>query len=102
MTSCEPRRTSAYSDDNIIRWRMVWQKQVLGYTYATVAANLNVDQATVWRIVKLFGETGQVRKRAYPKERAYRKLTRLLELLILHLVLDSPGIYLREIQQELI
>ena len=99
-TSCEPKRTTAYSDD--LRWRMVWQKQVLGYTYATVGVNLNVDKATVWRIVKLFNETGQVSKRPYPQEQAYRKLTKPLELIILHLVLDRPGIYLREIQQELL
>lgn len=81
---------------------MVWQKHVLGYTYQTVATNLNVDKATVWRTVKLFNETGQVSKRAYPREQAYRKLTQPLELMILHLVLDRPGIYLREIQQELL
>ena len=73
---------------------MVWQKHVLGYTYQTDATNLNVDKATVWRTVKLFNETGQVSKRAYPREQAYRKLTQPLELMILHLVLDHPGIYL--------
>ena len=78
---------------------MVWQKHVLGYTYQTVATNLNVDKATVWPTVKLFNETGQVSKRAYSREHAYRKLTQPLELLIL---LDRPGIYLREIQKELL
>ncbi len=100
MTSCEPRRRTAYSTD--LRWRMVWQRQVLGHRYETVATNLNVDKATVWRIVKLFNETGQVNKRAYPREQAFRKPTAPLELTILHLVLGQPGIYLREIQAELL
>lgn len=100
MTSCEQRRRSAYSPD--LRWRMVWQREVLGYRYEVIAINLNVDKATVWRIVKLFKETGQVEKKAYPREQANRKLTTPVELTILHVVLSHPGIYLREIQTELL
>ena len=29
-----------YSND--MRWRMVWQREVLGYKYDQIAANLNV------------------------------------------------------------
>jgi predicted transcriptional regulator len=47
---------------------MVWQRVVLQYKLKRVAANLNVDKATVWRIVKLFNETGQVSKKAYPRK----------------------------------
>ena len=99
MASCEPHRTKAYSDD--LRWRMVWQKEVLDYTYKDISLNLNVDLSTVWRVVKLFRETGSVSKKVYPRERAFRKLTAPLELTIIHLVLSRPGIYLREIQEEL-
>lgn len=81
---------------------MVWQKEVAGYRYEDVAINLNVDKSTVWRVVKQFRETGQVDKKVYPRDRAFRKLTPPIELTILHLVLSRPGIYLHEIQTELL
>ena len=68
MTSIESARSSAYSED--IRWRMVWQTEALG----------------------------RVTKRSYPKEKAHRKLTTPAQLLILHLVCQTPGILLHEIQ----
>ena len=43
--SCEPRRTSAYSED--LRWHMVWQKEVLGLSYKEIGNHLNVDPSTV-------------------------------------------------------
>ena len=99
MTSIEPARTSAYSED--LRWRMIWQKEALGLTYEEVAKNLGVDKATVWRTVSLFQETGNVTKKVYPKEKAFRMLTTPAQLLIFHLVCQNPGIYLSEIQTEL-
>ena len=47
MSSCEHNRKVPYSGD--LRWRMVWQKFVLGHTYEQVALNLNVDKSIVWR-----------------------------------------------------
>ena len=98
--SCEPRRTSAYSED--LRWRMVWQKEVLGLSYKEIGNHLNVDPSTVCRTVHIFHQTGGVSKRKYPRERACRKLTKSLELYILHLVLNRPGIYLRELATNLL
>ena len=95
MTSCETSRRRAYADD--LRWRMVWQREVLGYTYQEVATNLCVDVATVWRMVKLFEQTGGVSKSIYPRERSFRKMTPAVELTVLHIAVDQPGIYLREI-----
>ena len=66
-----------------------------------MASNLNVDLTTVWRGVKLFKETGNVKKKVYPKDKAFRRLTTPLELTVLHSVLQHPGNYLREIQTEL-
>ena len=96
--SCEPGQKSAYSND--LRWRMIWQREVLGYKYQTVAANLNVDLSTVWRVVKLFQNFGSVDKKHYSRS-VSQKLTPPLELHLLHCVLMNPGIYLREIQQDL-
>ena len=97
--SCETKRTCAYSND--LRWRMVWQREVLGYKYRTVAENLNVDVSTVWRVVKLFKDYGSVNKKHYSRDKSFQKLTSSLELHVLHVVLMNPGIYLREIQENL-
>ena len=70
-TSCEPKRTSAYSED--LRWHMVNQFEGLNLSYAQIASNLNVDKATE-RTVKLFRETGRVSK-VYDKSDLPRKLT---------------------------
>ena len=98
--SCKPRRTSAYSED--LRWRMVLQKEVLGLSYKEIGSHLNVDLSTVCRTVHIFHQTGGVCKKKYPRERALRKLTKPLDLYILHLVLNRPGIYLRELTTNLL
>ena len=97
--SMEKSRSSAYSED--LRWRMIWQKEALGYSCAKIAENLCVDKSTASRTLTLFHSTGNVSKRPYPEGRAYRKLTSPAQLLILQLCLIRPGIYLREIQSEL-
>ena len=53
MTSCEPGRTRAYSED--LRWRIVWQREALGKKCKDVASNLGVDAATVSRVVTRTG-----------------------------------------------
>ena len=60
-TSCEPTRSSAYSED--LRWRIVYQKGT-ELSYTEVAKNLSVDLSTVKRVVKLFNNTGNVTKNA--------------------------------------
>ena len=98
-TSCEPGRTSAYSED--LRWRMVWQREALGLTNHAICRNLSVDKSTVVRTLELFHSTGSAAKRPYPTDRAYRELTSPGQLFILNLVLQRPGMYLQEIQKEL-
>ena len=100
-SSCEPMRTSAYSED--IRWRMVWQREVQGLTLERVAWNLSVDVSTVHRIVKKFEETGSVSKKKYSVANRHQlqKLTKAVQLTVLHLILQRPSIYLWELQQEL-
>lgn len=61
MASCEPCRTSPYSDD--LRWRMVWQRLAQGPTLEQVSSNLIVDISTIWRVVKHFEEMGTVSKK---------------------------------------
>ena len=66
-----------------------------------VARNLCVDPSTVSRIATLFRTTGDVAKKLYRSERAFRKLTEAAQFFVIYLILDRPGIYLREIQLEL-
>ena len=79
-TSIESRRTSAYSED--LKWRIVWQKEVLGYKCKDVAVNLGVDAATVSRTVARFRETCGVQRKDDSSTR-YSKLTTPLELMII-------------------
>ena len=97
MASYEPHRSSAYSED--MRWRIIWQKYTLGYTFATIATNLNVDLSTIRRVLDTFSATGTVAK-VYPTENAFRKITEPVKFFIVHLILEKPGIYLREITAE--
>ena len=99
MSSCEPHRCSAYSED--LRWRIVWQTVALEHSNEEVAKDLGVDKSTVSRIVQLFLTTGTVCKKIKSKDSAFRKLTNPAQMLILTLVVEKPGIYLREVQEEL-
>jgi len=100
MASCEETRSSAYGED--LRWRMIWQTQGLEYSVEKVAMNLNIDKSTVYRTVQRFLSTGSIAKYLYPTERAAKKLTDPTKLFILQLVLEKPGITLREIQEQLL
>ena len=95
--SAEPRRTSAYSAD--IRWRMVYQREVLGLTCREVAKNLNVDASTVSRVVSTFNDTGNVDTR--PRKGAPTKLLPFDEFVIIENILERPGIYLHELQNDI-
>ena len=98
-TTCEPTRSSAYPDD--LRWRMVYQHEALDLTYEAIAANLNVDSSTVSRTVQLFRRTGHVSKKSYDTSNLPRDLTDTVQLIILQIVLERPGILLHEIQAEI-
>jgi len=99
--ACQPAWTEAHDED--LRWRMVYQYYALELTYREIASNLNVDPSTVQRVVQRFEQSGTVTKDAYPKDHNHPSqiLTEVDELLVIHLVLDRPSIYIREIQQEL-
>ena len=56
--SIEPRRTNAYSRD--LRWRIVWHIIARGHTYQTAAKHLCVSVGTVFNIIKLFENSGEV------------------------------------------
>ena len=96
-TSIEPSRVRAYHDD--LKWRMVYQQEAL-HNYTIIAKNLGVDTATVWRTVQRFEKTGSVSKKQYTRDSLPRKVNKMINLVVLHIVLENPGIYLREIQSK--
>jgi hypothetical protein len=53
------------------------------------------------RTIKLYNQTGSVSKKAYDKSSLPRKLTDNVKYYITQLILQHPGIYLREIKAEL-
>ena len=97
--SCEPSRKSPYHQD--IRWRMVWQRKVLGLKLSEVAKNLCVDTSTVCRIIAKFDATGDVVKKKYSCYDRNTKLSKPIQLVILQFVVNKPDVYLCEIQEEL-
>ena len=60
----------------------------------------HIGHSTLERVVHLYKTTGEVRS-AQTKHGPEHKLSEQEELIVLQLFLDSPGIYLREVQQEL-
>ena len=75
----------------------------MGLSVWQTSQNLNVDQSTVRRIEKIFDQTGSVDFKPYPQSHrdGHKKLSQADEYFILQLVVEMPGIYLREIQHEL-
>lgn len=80
----------------------MWQRLALALPAKRVAVNLSVDVSTVNRILRLFETTGSVDKKSYNSTRSFRKITEPAKFFIIYLVMDRPGILLREIREELI
>ena len=98
--SYEPSRSKAYDSD--LRWRIVYQRFALEYSVQKVSENLGVSQSTVRRIGSLFVSTDGVDPKVDPdKGQALKALSSYDEFYIMELVLEKPGIYLREICHEL-
>jgi transposase len=72
----------------------------MGLSYTEVAKNLSVDLSTVKRVMKLFKDTGNVSKKRYDKSHLPRKVTNVVQFCILQLIIQYPGIKLREIRSE--
>ena len=72
MTSDEPGRKLAYSDD--IRWHIVWQKIGMELPYRTIASNLNVSLGTVHNIYQRYVDTGIVTPKQQPCKQQLRSL----------------------------
>lgn len=89
----------AYSDD--LRWRIVWHHHFMDVAAEEVAEVMQVSVRTVQRYTERFLVTGEVRK-SLQRSGPLPLLSEYEEFYIIHLSLIRPGIYLRELQQELL
>ena len=97
MCALQSSHLRAYSND--LRWRMVHQRSVLGLTYCQVANNLNVDPSTVQCTVQLFEETGITYSIQCYHHNTTKKLSADEEVAIIEAVVESPALYLSDLQQ---
>ena len=75
-----------------LRWyRMVWQRLVLGYTFKQIGANLGVDTAT-----EQWDSLSPLEASKNGENNLGKKLTSTVELILLTIVIQKPGILLRE------
>ena len=89
----------AYSTD--LRWRIVWTYLASNATLTDIASTFCLSERTVRRYVDLFYQTGDV----LPKESAHgpkKLLGDHEQVVVLQLILSTPGFYLQELQAELL
>ena len=92
------RLTNAYSRD--LQWRIVWHNIIArGHTYQTAAKHLCVSVGTVFNIIKLFENTGEVYAKPSPSRPSLHSLTDHEELLVFGVVLENSTFELKEIRK---
>ena len=83
-----------------LRWRAVWLHLIRKLSCAEIADLLFMSQRSVLRYVELYHSTGDVepvKQRHGPEQ----LLSDSEERIILQFMIDRPGIYLAELQQQL-
>lgn len=93
--SAEPGRKRPYSPD--IRWRIIYQRIGMNFSFQKIAKNLNIAVSTAYRTYKTFVSTGSVEPKLSRRRPEIRKLTVQGELYVVGLVLANPSLYLHEI-----
>lgn len=88
-----------YSVD--LRWRVIWLSLVHHLSVEDIAQLLSISQKSVRRYISQFESTGDVEPAAH-RHGPQRLLGDFEQLILLKLILESPGIYLHEIQAKLL
>ena len=83
-----------------LRWRIIWIALAWHASPQEIGQQLSVSERTVRRYLKMFEETGDVRPRSR-RSGPLRLFGKYEQLTLLRLILENPGIYLHEIQQQL-
>lgn len=96
ITTAEPGRKRAY--DNDLRWRIVYQRIGMDFTYQKIAQNLNISISTCQRIFKRFETSSSIEPTSTKTNKSYRcSLDSAAELYLIGVVLESPSLYLDEL-----
>jgi len=80
----------------------LWWRMVLDKTFVEISENLCVQPSIVKRIVDQFKSTGNICKMTYCKNGLLKKLTPTVEMVILTIVVQQPGIKLKKMQAQLV
>ena len=88
----------SYSVD--LRWRVVWLCEFLDVDPEAVARTMNISKRSVHRYCERYRVTGDV-KPCVKRNGPMLELCEFEQLYLTQLVLTKPGIYLRELQEEL-
>ena len=83
----EPGRRKSYSED--LRWRIVYQRHLMGLKYREISQNLTVSVSTVARVVDRFERTGEVTRRVKPATE--RILHEHDVFVLMQIVLERPS-----------
>ena len=94
----EPNRKAPYLSD--MRWRIMWKKLGMDLTYRQIARNLSISIETLYYVLKLFEEIGEVSPKK-PEREDMKKIDNSGELFILGLLEEKPSLYLGEICQRI-
>ena len=95
MTSAEPLRRSAYSQD--IALRVVWMRLGMSLSFRSIADRLQIGLGSAYRLYKRYVDTGTFAASKRCDRPHCRKLDEHHELLVLGLLMENPGLYLAEI-----
>ena len=82
-----------------LRWRIIWQRKILGCSVADVSTSLNISRCSVKRITKRFNRTGDVRKSLH--KGGAKTIHPYKEFLLINAVLSNPVLHLHELQREI-
>ena len=93
----EPGRHKSYSED--LRWRIVYQRHLMGLNYREISQNLTVSVSTVARIVDRFELTREVTRSVKPATECILHEHKVFVLM--QIVLERPIVYLHELQRAL-
>ena len=80
----------------------MWKKEALGQRTCDIARRVKVDSRTVRRVIRRFQLTGSIEKTTPVHSPLLRKLSLPLRYKVADLILQRPGIYLRELQHQIL
>ena len=83
-----------------LQWRMIWIALPWHASPQDMGQQLGVSEQTVKQYLKMFEETGDVKPRSR-RSGPLRLFSKYEQLTLPRLILQNPGIYLHEIQQQL-